>query len=262
MEFEQVLEQCLGELEGGASTVDECLRRHPEYAAQLQPVLLIAATLEQGRALEPSPAFKARGRAKLTLHMQAHPRRSAGSGFSFWRLATSLAILMLALLATGTVYAQRALPGDRFYEWKLLSERAWRAVSPDPVRTDLVIANRRIDEMNAVASDPIRSALALEGYQEVLTRLQSELDAETLQQVLPGIEVEQESIVTPEQIIPTLPLNPTETTPLPTLPGLPLDATATPGPNGLQTTLPNLPETIATKVPEIITTVEIPPLLP
>ena len=39
MEFEQVLEQCLDDLEGGASTVDECLRRHSEHAAQLQPVL-------------------------------------------------------------------------------------------------------------------------------------------------------------------------------------------------------------------------------
>ena len=262
MEFEQVLEQCLGELEGGASTVDECLRRHPEHAAQLTPVLLIAATLEQGRALEPSPAFKARARASLTLHMQAHPRRSAGSGFSFWRLATSLAILMLALLATGTAYAQRALPGDRFYEWKLFSERAWRAVSPDPVRTDLLIANRRIDEMNATASDPIRSALALAGYQEVLTRLQSELDAETLQQLLPDVQEEQAPIVTPEQIIPTLPVSPTETLPLPTLPGLPLEATVTPRPDVIQTTLPDLPETIATQVPEIIPTIEVPPLLP
>ena len=116
--------------------------------------------------------------------------------------------------------------------------------------------------MNALANDPLRRALALEGYQEVLTRLQSELDVETLQQVLPDIEVEQAPIVTPEPIIPTLPVNPTETIPLPTLSGLPLDVTVTLVPNVIQTTLPNLPETIPTKLPEIMPTIEIPPLLP
>src|SRR6185503_7899046 len=159
-EFEQVLDECLYDLEQGASNVDECLARHPGHAAQLKPVLLIADRFEQGLAIEPSPAFRARARARLTLHMQAYPRRkSSRSGFAFWRLVTSLAMLLLALLATGTVYAQGALPGDLFYGWKLTSENAWRAVSPDPVHTDLTIANRRIDEMNAVASDPVRSAL-------------------------------------------------------------------------------------------------------
>lgn len=255
-EFEQVLEQCLDDLEGGASNVDQCLARHPKHAAQLKPVLLIAAGLEQGRALEPSAVFKARARAKLTLYMQAHPRRSTPSGFAFWKFATSLAMITLALLATGTAYAQSALPGDLFYEWKLLSERAWRAVSPDPIRTDLMIANRRIDELNAVAYDPVRSALALEGYQEVLTRLQSELDAETLEQILPQIELEHQPIETPEQVIPILPVKPTVTS----IPALPLDATATsqrPA-DTTNTALPSLPAILPTEPPQIIPTIEMP----
>jgi hypothetical protein len=257
-EFEQVLEQCLDDLEQGASNVDQCLARHPRHAAQLEPVLLIAASLEPGRAVEPSAAFKARARAKLTLHMQAHPRKSARSGFAFWRLASSLAMILLALLATGTVYAQRALPGDLFYEWKLASERAWRAVSPDPIRTDLAIANRRIDELNAVAHDPLLSALALEGYQEVLTRLQTELDAETLEQILPRIEVEQEPIETPEQLVPILPLNPTGTS----IPALPLDATPLPQLEATQIPLPNLPRVVPTVPPEINPPIDVSPLLP
>src|SRR5262245_35313147 len=96
-EFEQVLEQCLDDLEQGASNVGECLARHPQHAAQLKPILLTATLFEQGRTIEPSPAFKARARAKLTLHMQAHPRlRTTSAGFAFWRLATSLAMIVLA----------------------------------------------------------------------------------------------------------------------------------------------------------------------
>jgi hypothetical protein len=257
-EFEQVLEQCLDDLEQGASNVDQCLARHPRHAAQLRPVLLTAAGLEQGRVVEPSAAFKARARAKLTLHMQAHPRQSVYSGFTFWRLATSLAMILLALLATGTVYAQSALPGDLFYEWKLASERAWRAVSPDPIRTDLAIANRRIDELNAVAHDPLLSALALEGYQEVLTRLEAELDAETLEQILPRIEVEQQPIETPEQLVPTLPSNPTAIS----IPTLSTEGTVPTPPEVINTPLPVVPEVIPTAPPAIIPTIEIPPLLP
>jgi hypothetical protein len=258
-EFEQVLEQCLDDMDQGACNVDECLARHPEHAAQLKPILLIAAGLEQGRTVEPSAAFQARARAKLTLHMQAHPRRSRGSSSAFWRLATSLAMILLALLVTGTVYAQRALPGDLFYEWKLLSERAWRAVSPDPVRTDLLIANRRIDELNAVADDPLRRALALAGYHEVLTRLQSELDPETLEQILPPIDVEQAPIdVAPEPIETTLPSDPTAVS----IPTLPTEGVVPTQLEVIDTPLPSVPEVIRTARPEVIPTIEVPPLLP
>jgi hypothetical protein len=246
------LDEYLDDLEQGASNVDEYLARHPKHAAQLKPILLITEGLEQGRVLEPSPAFKARARAKLTLHMQAHPRRSTRVGFAFWQLATSLAMIVLTMLVVGTAYAQSALPGDLFYSWKLASERAWRAVSPDPINTDLAIANRRIDEMNAVANDPVRSVLALEGYQEVLTRLQSELDAETLKQILPQIEIEQEPIENPDQLIPTLPLNPTSPS-MPALLPTTLSDNITGGP------LPSLPEIVPTEPPQIIPTIQILP---
>ena len=252
-EFEQALDACLHDLEQGASNVDQCLARHPRHAAQLKPILLLTEAFEQGRAIEPSPAFKARTRAKLTLHMQAHPRRSAQAGFAFWRFATNLVMVVLAFLAAGTVYAQSALPGDLFYDWKLASENVWRVVSPDPISTDLAIAQRRMDEMHAVANDPVRSALALEGYQEVLTRLQAELDAETLEQILPQLEIEQEPIENPEQLIPTLPVSPTGTS----IPALPLDATARPN-NTTNTLVPSLPVIFPTERPQIIPTVEIP----
>ena len=135
--FDEILQQCLDDLAGGASTLDECLARHPEHAAQLEPLLRTVSRFHQGREVRPSPAFKARARAKLTLHMQAHPRKVKYSIFSFRKLAAALAALLMTFLVTGTVYAQGALPGDALYSWKLVSEDAWRLVSPDSVRTDL-----------------------------------------------------------------------------------------------------------------------------
>lgn len=241
-DFERILDNCLREMEQGASSVDDCLTRYPDHAEQLKPILLTASHLAQGRSLQPSAAFKARTRAKLSHHMQAHPRRRAQFGFGFRRLATGLVVIVLTLLATGTAYAQDALPGDPLYEWKLVSERAWRAVSPDPVAVDIAIANRRIGELNSVSEDPVRREQALEGYLEVVTRLETELDEETLKRILPVIDPLEDS----EQL----------TTPAPTDPSAP-EATRTPEPA-------TVPEPTPTILPEIIPTIPfpLPPLLP
>lgn len=239
-DFERILDNCLRDLEQGASSVDDCLARHPEHAAQLKPVLLAAAYLARGRSLQPSAAFKARTRAKLTLNMQAHPRRRSHFGLAFRRFATGLAVIVVTLLATGTAYAQGALPGDPLYEWKLASERTWRAVSLNPVAVDIAIANRRIIELNAVADDPVLRAQALEGYLEVVTRLETEIDAETLERILPVID----------------PLEDSEPpTPMPTDPSAP-EATPMPEPA-------TLPEPTQTILPENIPTIPfpLPPLL-
>jgi len=243
-DFEQVLEKCINELASGASTLDECLARHPEHAVQLRPLLLTVARVEMGNEVQPSAAFKARARANLTLHMQAHPRKRAWSGFAFWRLASVLAVLALAFLITGTVYAQGVLPGDPFYNWKLVSERVWRSVSPDHVNTDLAIANRRIGEMNVVANDPIRMARALEGYYEVVARLESEFDAETLESILPPLD----PFASPEQVIPTL--TPT------------LNVSATPHPRDPEIIPTTLPGNLPPNPPKIIPTIEVPPPIP
>lgn len=244
-ELDQILNVCLDEIESGASTLDECLKRHPEHAAQLEPLLRAAIRLERGRAVQPSTAFKARTRAKLTQHMQANPRKGmARTPFMFWKFATSLAVIILALLITGTAYAQTTSPGDSFYSWKLASERVWRAISPDPIQTDIGIANRRITEMNKFANDPLRKAEALEGYLEVVTRLQAELDAETLERILPIIEPDQETIDESQQPEPT--------------PTISLTETPTQEPEGTAIPLPPLPSPNP-PVPKIIPTIQIPP---
>ena len=208
---DDVLEQCLTDILTGASTPEGCLARYPEHAAQLEPLLRTAARVELGSRVRPSPAFKARTRAKLTMHMQAYPRKSVGFRFPVARLATGLATILLTLFVTGTVYAQGVLPGDPFYGWKLTSERVWRFVSPNSVSTDFAIANRRIDEINATANDPKRRAEALDGYREVKERLASELDDETLNQIMPSVDAVEESETLTPTPIPTLTLTPVPT---------------------------------------------------
>ncbi len=178
--LEGILETCLDDLQRGASTLDECLARHPEHAAQLKPLLQTAARIERGgRVQGPSAAFKARARAQLTQHMKARPRRKRGGLSLPQKLALNFTAAVCTFLIAGTAYAQNVLPGNSFYPWKLASERVWRTVSSDPVSTDMRVFNRRTREWIAVANDPALSNKALERYHEAEDTLKSSVNETT-----------------------------------------------------------------------------------
>jgi hypothetical protein len=271
-EFEKILEECLREVEQGHSNIDQCLRRYPKYAQQLEPVLLTSAYLQHGSEARPSAAFKGRVRSKLIRQMYARPRKPARPGFMFMRLVGSLAAMILALLIAGTAYAQGVLPGSTFYPWKLASENAWRTVSSNPAETDLAIAQRRLDELIAVRNDSVLYAQALQAYLEVSARLKSEIDTGNEARILTALDAQVEELnqsgialpsidqsVVPPADEPTLIPVPSPTvTPLPILITPPLNPTE----------LPNIVPTIQVPseigpstqvVPKIVPTLEIPP---
>lgn len=284
-EFEKVLQECLHDLEQGASNVDECLHRHPQHARQLEPILLTSTYLERAGKARPSTAFKGRVRTKLIQQMRAHPRQPARSGFMFMRFAAGLAAVLLVLLTAGTVYAQGALPGEAFYAWKLASENVWRAVSPDPIKTDLAIAERRVAELILVSNDPILYAPALDAYLEVADRLRSEVNAENeariqsvldaqinelnqLGIVLPNLEEEDPAVLdestlspasistaTSHPILETSPINPTDLSQ--TTPTIQAPPETVPTVEIPQEIIPTIPEP-----PKIAPTIEIPPPIP
>jgi hypothetical protein len=275
-EFEKILEQCLLDLEMGMANVDECLSRYPGHALQLRPVLLTHTSLEHVGEMQPSAAFKARVRARLTQQMHAHPRNSRKLNFAFMRFAANLAIILMTLLAAGTAYAQSTLPGEPFYEWKLVSENAWRAVSSDPVGTDLAIAERRKSELIAVSHDPVLQAQALEAYLEVTTRLKSEMNVENEALILQTLDSQAEELedsgvpvpqIIDEEVPPQLDeIFPTLVIPIRTLlpvtevpqvnPTLP--ASTPSAPEVIPPLLTELPPVNSTDLPENIPTVEVP----
>jgi hypothetical protein len=193
-DFEHILDDCVERLTKGTSTLEECLSSHPQYAAQLRPLLQSAAGLVHHRQdTTISPTARARGRAKLTLHMKEHPRQREKNFLFFPRLAIGVAVLMFALLSVGTVRAQSALPSDLFYSWKLASERVWRGISFDTNHVDLVLADRRVSEIVATTDDPTRRATVLRDYQEILLRLEASSDADK-GQLLSTLEIHQKSL--------------------------------------------------------------------
>jgi hypothetical protein len=176
--LEQALDDCLQQMSDG-SRLDECLRRYPEQARELKPMLETAVGFGHGRELTPSPAFKMRARRTLSDYWQAHPQRRASPS----RLAAAIVVTVALLMLVGTAYAQNALPGQPFYDWKITSEKAWRALAPDPVAVDLLIADRRADELTVVVRQPEqpgqpgRKAEAIQNYQQSLQQLQTDANA-------------------------------------------------------------------------------------
>lgn len=279
-EFENILEQCLLDLEMGIANVDECISRYPKHAPELGSVLLTHTSLERLGEARPSAAFKARVRAKLTQQMQAHPRKSGRFNFTFMRFATNFAVISLMLLGAGTAYAQSALPGDTLYDWKLISENAWRAVSSDPVRTDLAIAKRRMDELIAIGDNAQLYSQVLDAYLEVAARLKSEMTVENealiLQTLNSQVEdlkesgvpvpqnIDEEVLPQLDEIVPTL-VAPIRTL-LPSTEIPPVNETlpiSTPSaPEVILPSLTKLPPDSPTDLPEVIPTVQVPTLIP
>lgn len=190
--FRQIVEQCLAELSNGTSTLDECEKRYPEYAAQLMPLLETALLLDCGRSVTPISSFREYTHDVLIQHVQSRLPRRRNAMPMLQRTALTFAMLVVAFLATGTAHAQSALPGSAFYGWKRTSEQVWRVLSSDPVAVDLVLAERRLREWVAVASDPVFNAKARMDYFEALTKLESTNDLDALTRIIPELQAQRQ----------------------------------------------------------------------
>lgn len=183
--LERTLEDCLVRLVSGEATLEDCLASYPEHAEELRRSLTAIRYMERGRGVSPSPAFKARTRARLITHINTRSRRRPAAqrttirpllGFYLvfvrvFKLAFSAAPLLLLFLMTGTVLAQTALPGDALYGWRVTSERVWRSLHLNPIKADLTLAERHARDLIQVAGDPEAEPLARRDYEQTLNDL-------------------------------------------------------------------------------------------
>lgn len=201
--LETILDTCLDQIEDDGSNIDECLARYPEHAAQLKPLLKAATKLSHGREVVPDPAYKARARAQLSIYMQQNPQRKRISPI-LWRFAIGVMTMLLVFLATGTSFAQQALPGDRLYDWKLTSENIWRMTSSDQLGVDITLSNRRVNELVVVSGDQMRQERALQNYEKLLVRFNNTTNERDRQRILPVLRAQHESLIKAGILIPEL----------------------------------------------------------
>ena len=188
-----ILELCLDQIQSGESTLEECITRYPQQAAELRSLLRASTRLSRAGEVRPSPVYRARSRTELNAYIQAHPRGKRPAPF-VWRLAFNVMTTFLAFCVLGTAIAQRSVPGDTLFSWKITSERVWRAVSIDRLATDLTLSTRRVKELVRVYADENRRARAVENYQQMLVRFKSDQDVKHQERIIPVLRFHQESL--------------------------------------------------------------------
>jgi len=202
-ELETVLDICLSQIQDGESDIDECLALYPEQAVQLEPLLKAATKLSRGREVIPDAAYKARTRAKLSIYMQQNPQRKRVSPI-FWRVAIGAMTMLIAFLATGTSFAQSALPGDQLYDWKLTSENVWRMTSSDQLGVDLTLSDRRVHEIVVVSGNQMRQQRALENYQKLLVKFNETKNEKARARILPVLRAQHQALIQAGVLSPAL----------------------------------------------------------
>lgn len=171
--FDLALEECLALLGEGKLGPEQALARYPEFKEELRPLLVAAGKVGDLGALRVRPEYRAAARARLISHMGAKPRRQA-VGLAL-RYTASCAVLVLALATSATALAQRALPGDALYGWKLATERLWRQVQSNPIDADLFLAERRAGELRAVQGMPELELIGVNAYAFLIDQIHEDL---------------------------------------------------------------------------------------
>ncbi len=173
--LEYALEDCLTRLDTGEATLEECLALYPELRSDLEPLLAVAAGVGQLKDFKVDPAFRTRTRTRLQAHMHANPRKKASPFFTLgFKYAATVAVLALAFATTGTAFAQRALPGDFLYSWKLASEGVWRGLQGDQFQANLTLAERRRAEFDQVRGIASQEAVAIIAYDNIIQQLRAD----------------------------------------------------------------------------------------
>jgi hypothetical protein len=202
-DLETILDTCLYQIEEGEASIEECLARYPEHAAQLQPLLRAATKLSRAREVVPDPSYRMRARSQLNTYMLQNPQRKRVSPI-FWQVAVGFATIMLLFVASGTAFAQQALPGDTLYNWKLTSEHVWRLTSNDDLGVDIALSQRRMNELLVVSGDQTRRASAIQNYEKLLLKFRNAESEHDRARILPVLQAQHEALIEAGVLVPEL----------------------------------------------------------
>ena len=159
--FENTLDECLERLLQGES-VEQVLARYPKQAAELEPLLRVAANARKASAIDPRPEFKARVRYQVQSSLQtnkqkAQPKRPPLSAWvPRWALVMAAVFLVIVLAGTRTVAASTSsMPGDTLFPVKQATEHVQQRLTHSNMgkaRLQARFADNRVSEIARLAN--------------------------------------------------------------------------------------------------------------
>lgn len=158
-ELDNILEDCLERILTGGETVAQCLKRYPQWAEELEPLLRASVFAGKASSIEPRPEFRERARHQMraALREMAEKRERRFSLFRWqprWALVV-IAVLVLVVGSSGTVAASTdSMPDEFLYPVKLAAERVRLTLTPSELgkaELYLELADKRVNEIIAMA---------------------------------------------------------------------------------------------------------------
>ena len=124
-EFENILNDCLDRLING-ETIESCLARYPEHAAELEPLLKTALEARLAATLQPRAEFRQRAGIAFQKAISEMPSKAVCPTFR-WQLRWVIPVAVFLVLFSGgagtVVAATNSLPGSPLYGLKLATEQ-------------------------------------------------------------------------------------------------------------------------------------------
>jgi len=156
-EFDNILNDCLERLLLKGESLQQCLARYPEQAAELKPLLETALAAREATTIQPRPDFRARARYEFN---SALKETAAGKSRPSWgwfpRWATVAAIILAVVLVGGgtVVAADSSMPDSPLYSVKLATEQVRLTLTPSQIAKAKLcaqLADRRVAEIAYMA---------------------------------------------------------------------------------------------------------------
>jgi LysM repeat protein len=140
------LDDSINRLAAG-QTIEDCLRRYPQYAIDLRTMLEVGAVVRRSR-LSQSEIQQAQDRVRYRIAQAAEmprPRAQNRQRLSLLPLVAGLVLVFMIMLSAATFASQGSIPGDPLYGLKRLSEAARLALENDASLRQQ-FDSRRVDE--------------------------------------------------------------------------------------------------------------------
>lgn len=159
-EFDNILDECLERMLTDGETAEQCLARYPQWAKELEPLLLASTFARKASSVKPRPEFRERARYQMRAALQemAEKRERHFSLFRWqpqWVTAV-IAVVVLVVASGGTVAASgNSMPDEILYPVKLATERVRLTLTPSSLGKAefyMEMADRRVAEIIVMAN--------------------------------------------------------------------------------------------------------------
>jgi hypothetical protein len=130
-DFENILNDCLDRLISG-ETIESCLARYPEHAAELEPLLKTALEARLAATLQPRAEFRQRAGIEFQKAISEIPLKAPERTFKWqlrWVIPLAVFLVLFSSGAGTVVAATNSLPGSPLYGLKLATEQVQLALT-------------------------------------------------------------------------------------------------------------------------------------